>query len=584
MKKYFLTILFSFLTFLIGQSTFAYTETFDKFVASGSGPNYTKSYTSANCEKSILIVNLQFTTGITLNSLTYNGVALTKLGGDYDLSSNNKRWSIWYLKNPAIGTKTLSYNMSGATGIASHIATFCDIDQTNPFQSTSLQAYNNISSAGNYVLTANITKNESKFLTFTSGNGTVVASNSGLTDLGIAGGTGWEYVRNYKTQTNINSSYQTTWNFSGSTGQTDIGYLVLNKAEPDYIFDGTSTEYNATTQELILGGDCTIPAGQTGVNQMAIQSVLASSTATTLDIDPAGAWRRNLFSCISNEVGYDSITGITTTSTVPVFGNFLAVYNGSSLTGIKKIVLDDSFYNHQYSPLDRLYLDWDFDTATSSAWLDGSTWVGPHDTSTTIGLASRLSACTEEEWNSEDPVFNWGFGTTALPIFNMTKVKCTILQAGYNIGYGFSDFIKTSVQSFINAIKNLFPFSVPLRFLESWTTSSAEDLPAELSWLGFDGNGNIAIELGNNEFTGNTTSSIIIFGSTITEGDSKSIIFYQRVRYLSTYVQWLLFIYWLYSFAVQIKSELKYGFQKTGNKELEYTPLDKDGWDGSMKV
>ena len=77
-------------------------------------------------------VNTITTQAPTVNSITYGGRQLTKLGSK---TSDNRllAFELWYLKNPPQGRNAVVVNVSRPSSIVAGAMTFSNVDQTNPF-------------------------------------------------------------------------------------------------------------------------------------------------------------------------------------------------------------------------------------------------------------------------------------------------------------------------------------------------------------------------------------------------------------------------------------------------------------------
>jgi len=99
---------------------------------------FTWTHTVANQPNRILLVTVSYnaqTSTITSSSVTYGGQALTRVTSDVNCSaSNNCQSEMWYLKNPPVGTNTVSIvpNAAGQAIVAGS-SSYYNVDQTNTF-------------------------------------------------------------------------------------------------------------------------------------------------------------------------------------------------------------------------------------------------------------------------------------------------------------------------------------------------------------------------------------------------------------------------------------------------------------------
>jgi len=99
---------------------------------------FTWTHTVANQPNRILLVTVSYnaqTATITSSSVTYGGQALTRVTSDVNCSaSNNCQSEMWYLKNPPVGTNTVSIVPSAAgQAIVAGSSSYYNVDQTNTF-------------------------------------------------------------------------------------------------------------------------------------------------------------------------------------------------------------------------------------------------------------------------------------------------------------------------------------------------------------------------------------------------------------------------------------------------------------------
>lgn len=105
-------------------------DTINTFSDTGTAGPHVKSHTCSGSDR-LLVVCIQFYhTASVVSALTYNGVALTKLGSFSDFNYNSE---IWYLVAPATGANDVSLTFSGVTfGFAYSSISFTGVDQTTP--------------------------------------------------------------------------------------------------------------------------------------------------------------------------------------------------------------------------------------------------------------------------------------------------------------------------------------------------------------------------------------------------------------------------------------------------------------------
>ncbi|MEZ4959932.1 MAG: DNRLRE domain-containing protein, partial [Saprospiraceae bacterium] len=106
------------------------TSTYGTFNNSSSA---TISYTNASGSNKLLVVGVSAQQpGQSVNSVTYNGLALTKLGKFSN--SNQSRIEIWYLKAPPVGTYNVVVSNSASENGVIGVMSFSGVNQTSPFR------------------------------------------------------------------------------------------------------------------------------------------------------------------------------------------------------------------------------------------------------------------------------------------------------------------------------------------------------------------------------------------------------------------------------------------------------------------
>lgn len=101
---------------------------------SGGTGNISKSFTTSGANRLLLVMVLwAVDSSNTITSITYGGVALTKIGEVLNFSSggNPRSVALYYLLNPALGANTLAINRSTSTnGFYSYAASYTGVLQS----------------------------------------------------------------------------------------------------------------------------------------------------------------------------------------------------------------------------------------------------------------------------------------------------------------------------------------------------------------------------------------------------------------------------------------------------------------------
>lgn len=92
----------------------------------------TWSHTVPSGLNRLLVVQVGLRAFRTVTSVTYNGVALTKLGAVQYSAGNFARAEIWYLVAPAVGTANVVVTISGAEVVEAAALNFVNVNQTTP--------------------------------------------------------------------------------------------------------------------------------------------------------------------------------------------------------------------------------------------------------------------------------------------------------------------------------------------------------------------------------------------------------------------------------------------------------------------
>lgn len=183
------------------------------------------------------------------------------------------------------------------------------------------------------------------------------------------------------------------------------------------------------------------------------------------------------------------------------------------------------------------------------------------------------TACTAEEWSTPDPVFDYGFGTTSLAMFNLTKMRCTLITALWNTGNTLMKQLETAINFAIRKLALIFPFNFPAKFYLAYQKANTTALPADLAFLMIaDSSGNITINFPA-EWTGTgTTTPMVVWGPAIFMPNGTTLkTFFQNVRGLTTYALWFGFIFGLWKLGQEIIEDLN-GHKSVEKKREDGTP------------
>lgn len=158
-----------------------------------------------------------------------------------------------------------------------------------------------------------------------------------------------------------------------------------------------------------------------------------------------------------------------------------------------------------------------------------------------FGTTTSAIVCSAEEWADG----NW-----------WTVLKCSTLKTILDIVEKIINGLKTIANTFINILKNVFPFNFIFKVAECWNNSSITGSPTGTDIGTFtDENDNLYITVPK-EWNGTATDTdIIVFGEDLFE--NKATAFFMFTKLLSKFLMWGLFILYLINLAKHKIDELK---------------------------
>lgn len=188
-------------------------------------------------------------------------------------------------------------------------------------------------------------------------------------------------------------------------------------------------------------------------------------------------------------------------------------------------------------------------------------WIGEYKPSDAfqnlLDVTSHDLACDNDQWNTPDPVLDFGFATSSIPAFNFTKIGCQFMEKLYNVGGKISTGLTNSLEKITAKTINIFPFVFPVQVKKSWDDATTTALPDELAFLSIgDNNGNIDISGPN--FSGNGTTTWHVWGPNLWSNSSTINTMLTNWRILTKYLlyaAWFLIIIW--AFVTKVINRLK---------------------------
>lgn len=103
--------------------------------------NWNHTVTSTHGSNLLLMVQIVTSnTTNTVQTVTYNGVSLTKLPSGQVNCNTNCRDEVWYMTNPATGTNAIAVTTLNTAAVTATAISFYDVNQTTPFNTTASTA------------------------------------------------------------------------------------------------------------------------------------------------------------------------------------------------------------------------------------------------------------------------------------------------------------------------------------------------------------------------------------------------------------------------------------------------------------
>ena len=172
-----------------------------------AGATHNCSVTIANQSNRLLIVDLEYDNGVTVSSVTYNGVAMTSIDSQASPGSGNVVRS-YRLVAPTVGTANVTVTTSGGYistfGLAIMATSYYNVDQTTPVEAT---AKSSTSGGGTFshsisTLTGGALVHAAYAFNQTSGTSTITFDSvSGLNAINIASSLGAAKARSPVSET-----------------------------------------------------------------------------------------------------------------------------------------------------------------------------------------------------------------------------------------------------------------------------------------------------------------------------------------------------------------------------------------------
>lgn len=177
-----------------------------------------------------------------------------------------------------------------------------------------------------------------------------------------------------------------------------------------------------------------------------------------------------------------------------------------------------------------------------------------------ITINPKEIACTQEEWDTPDPVIgiDWLNATTSVPALNFTKHVCNIKAGLIAIPIATGNVFKNWWEKTGDYISKIFPFGIIKNISNSWTNSASSTVPVALEWLvPVDESGNITMTIPASFIKQATSSEIVVFGPDLADSDSSWQEFATKIRGITTYLLWAGFLWGLYLFGIKIYNEIR---------------------------
>jgi hypothetical protein len=282
----------------------------------GTTNTLTWSHTTNNQTNRILIVGVSIrnTTGQTVvypGGVTYNGVALTRLGvAQY--SGTTARMEMWYMLAPPVNTYTVSVTLTAAAAMVGGSATFYNVDQVAPTGFVSNfgssygtdTAYVDVPSAPGELVVDTVAQ-QSSTSTLSTGSGQtnlwLNVTNTGSNSANVRGGGSYEAGA-----TNVRMS----WTISGTTNRNwAVGAIPLRPATTT-VPTISSVTY-AGTSMTSLGS--VLNSGNCRVSLYSIQA--PANASNTVIVTLSGPARFSAAALSFNNVSQTTSTGTFSSAT-----------------------------------------------------------------------------------------------------------------------------------------------------------------------------------------------------------------------------------------------------------------------------
>jgi len=206
-------------------------------------------------------------------------------------------------------------------------------------------------------------------------------------------------------------------------------------------------------------------------------------------------------------------------------------------------------------------LKWENSTKTTINAIYNTNWhfstSSVDDILSIIGTSSASTTVNFNFWG------NYSVGSCDLTGSWWNDLMCFSTRLVLAVPLKLVAWVATGMGNAITYIaSNLFPFNIPVQFVNCWTDSATDSLPASLEMFAPDGSGDLTWTIPS--ALAGATSSIVVWGPSMTDGDTTADGFFAGVRAFSTYIQWFGFIMSLWVLGKRIYDEI----YKTDDQEI----------------
>lgn len=161
----------------------------------------------------------------TVTSITYNSIALTKLGVQASISGA-ARVELWGLENPTVGSNTIAVTLSGAIASAGNASSYTGVHQSSPTEAFNSAQATNVGAADATVDVTTVADND-WCVDIVATDDTAITVGSGQTQTGNVTGVGGSGAMSYEGPKTPAGAVTMSWTAIGAAATWAIGSIAL---------------------------------------------------------------------------------------------------------------------------------------------------------------------------------------------------------------------------------------------------------------------------------------------------------------------------------------------------------------------